>query len=350
MTTNTDPLKLAIEKTRSLTLDYAIATFNVMDGKMVNTAWVVQRLEELKTLPLDYSVITASAAAKDQTQELTWLYTHCRAIGMTCKSDSGKWEHDMALFTALQKARIEQLERELHEAQQAKVEPKRKFELTPEMREALAKAAENRAQIAEMPNGGVMFINYGDQPEDTSDLDCPHCGGSGHKGDGKTELFTDPAQGQVEAQHSPKDPPNGLNDRSGAASGNLNNSPTLQALADEAQELDMGYGPNACQTCGRSGVEQQAQPVAPIIRKFHDLPLGTRFCYIGGKDEWVIIERHGCGLVARYQPHDGWAAGQSICSFADTEEECRSMKVEVRATTTRPDNAGKEAQGKGAGS
>lgn len=31
--------------------------------------------------------------------ELTWLFTHCRAIGMTKKSDSGKWEHDIALFT-----------------------------------------------------------------------------------------------------------------------------------------------------------------------------------------------------------------------------------------------------------
>lgn len=31
--------------------------------------------------------------------ELTWLYGHCKAIGMTCKSDSGKWEHDIALFT-----------------------------------------------------------------------------------------------------------------------------------------------------------------------------------------------------------------------------------------------------------
>lgn len=31
--------------------------------------------------------------------ELTWLFTHCRAIGMTKKSDSGKWEDDIALFT-----------------------------------------------------------------------------------------------------------------------------------------------------------------------------------------------------------------------------------------------------------
>ena len=33
-------------------------------------------------------------------KELLWLYTHCCAIGMNKKSDSGKLEHDIALFTA----------------------------------------------------------------------------------------------------------------------------------------------------------------------------------------------------------------------------------------------------------
>lgn len=42
--------------------------------------------------------------------ELTWLYTHCLAIGMTKKSDSGKWEHDIALFTSDLQARIRELE------------------------------------------------------------------------------------------------------------------------------------------------------------------------------------------------------------------------------------------------
>ena len=41
--------------------------------------------------------------------ELAWLYSHCRALGMTCKSDSGKWEHDIALFTMNQKEAIEKL-------------------------------------------------------------------------------------------------------------------------------------------------------------------------------------------------------------------------------------------------
>lgn len=42
--------------------------------------------------------------------DLVWLYTHCKAIGMDCKSDSGKISHDICLYTINQKQRIEQLE------------------------------------------------------------------------------------------------------------------------------------------------------------------------------------------------------------------------------------------------
>ena len=34
-----------------------------------------------------------------ENKPLAWLYTHCLAIGMTKKSDSGLPEHDIALFT-----------------------------------------------------------------------------------------------------------------------------------------------------------------------------------------------------------------------------------------------------------
>lgn len=59
----------------------------------------------------------------------------------------------------------------------------KKFELTQEMRDALAKAADAGLSYAEMPGGSIMFINRGEPPEDSTDLDCPHCGGSGHKDD-----------------------------------------------------------------------------------------------------------------------------------------------------------------------
>lgn len=51
-----------VDRARKLTLDYAILTFDAMNGRMVNSAYVVQKLEELKSLPIDASVITGTAA------------------------------------------------------------------------------------------------------------------------------------------------------------------------------------------------------------------------------------------------------------------------------------------------
>lgn len=45
----------------------------------------------------------------EKNQSNVWLYSHCKAIGMTEKSDSGEFDHDIALFTANQKAEIESL-------------------------------------------------------------------------------------------------------------------------------------------------------------------------------------------------------------------------------------------------
>jgi hypothetical protein len=36
----------------------------------------------------------------DEQMRFAWLWTHCRALGMTRKSDSGTFEHDIALFIA----------------------------------------------------------------------------------------------------------------------------------------------------------------------------------------------------------------------------------------------------------
>lgn len=62
---------------------------------------------------------------------------------------------------------------------------RKKFELTPEMKAAIEEANKTGALHALLPNGDVMFINRGEKPEDTADLDCPYCGGSGHKDDVK---------------------------------------------------------------------------------------------------------------------------------------------------------------------
>jgi hypothetical protein len=74
-----------------------------------------------------------------------------------------------------------------------------KRELSPEIKAALEEAAKTRATGALLPDGSAIFINYGNQPEDTSDLCCTACGGSGHIDDQKDIASrAAPAAGTVE--------------------------------------------------------------------------------------------------------------------------------------------------------
>lgn len=49
----------------------------------------------------------------------------------------------------------------------------------------LDEAAKTGATVAEVPGGGLVFINRGEQLEDWADLNCPACGGSGHADDAR---------------------------------------------------------------------------------------------------------------------------------------------------------------------
>ena len=74
-----------------------------------------QAFEEMKSLAAQR--LEALKEAERQSASLTWLFTHCLAIGMDCKSDSGKWEHDIALLTSNQKKEIESLREQLAQAE-----------------------------------------------------------------------------------------------------------------------------------------------------------------------------------------------------------------------------------------
>jgi len=55
---------------------------------------------------------------------------------------------------------------------------------SPEDLAAIRAAHEQRAPVAEMSDGAVAFLNYGEADSaDYAHLDCPACGGSGHVGD-----------------------------------------------------------------------------------------------------------------------------------------------------------------------
>ena len=60
-----------------------------------------------------------------------------------------------------------------------------KREIPPEMKAAIDEAHKTGMTAALLPNGSAVFINNGDQPEDTSHLCCTACGGSGHIDDQK---------------------------------------------------------------------------------------------------------------------------------------------------------------------
>lgn len=64
-----------------------------------------------------------------------------------------------------------------------------------------------------------------------------------------------------------------------------------------------------------------------MIRKLVDLQLGERFRYAGHQQVYVLIGRHGCGLVAHAPAANASPAFQGIYSAADSPEQMRSLEV-----------------------
>lgn len=63
---------------------------------------------------------------------------------------------------------------------------------SPEDLAAIRAAQEQRATVAEMFDGAVAFLNYGEADSaDYAHLDCPACGGSGHVGDTRAGAASD---------------------------------------------------------------------------------------------------------------------------------------------------------------
>lgn len=79
-------------------------------------------------------------------------------------------------YPVWREAQVRQAQRDAVAADRRR--PKR--EMPPEMKAAIEEAHKTRSTGAMLPDGSAVFINYGDQPEDMSHLDCTACGGSGH--------------------------------------------------------------------------------------------------------------------------------------------------------------------------
>lgn len=69
------------------------------------------------------------------------------------------------------------------------------------------------------------------------------------------------------------------------------------------------------------------QPSVSATVKFQHLPLGARFRYVGNATVWVILERHGLGLVAKWEGNILQYAGQIICCAQDSIPAALALQV-----------------------
>ena len=67
---------------------------------------------------------------------------------------------------------------------------------------------------------------------------------------------------------------------------------------------------------------------------FKHLPLGARVKYVGGSTVWVVLQKHGCGLVAEWKGNILEYVGQSICSAENTEAKADALLVILLPDTT----------------
>ena len=89
---------------------------------------------------------------------------------------------------------------------------------------------------------------------------------------------------------------------------------------------------------GSFATEQAAYIVLDSIREeynimsFEELALGSRFKYLDGKSNniWIKISNDNLGLIVEYDDeymkYPNWL-GQKACSFADSEEQMKELKV-----------------------
>ncbi len=88
------------------------------------------------------------------------------------------------------------------------------------------------------------------------------------------------------------------------------------------------------------------------LKKFVDLPLGTKFRHEDGKDVYVVLETHGRGKVAEYQGVNGCFATQCVYSAGSDEEETRALEVivvEDNETTSIDEDVRANVESLGAG-
>jgi hypothetical protein len=82
----------------------------------------------------------------------------------------------------------------------------------------------------------------------------------------------------------------------------------------------------------RRGSPERTPPNDPAIKRFYDLPLGTRFKYlqeqIDSNQVFVVLENWGVGLIAKWNGVEYGPINQ-VLAFADSEEDAKAWSVRV---------------------
>ena len=73
-------------------------------------------------------------------------------------------------------------------------------------------------------------------------------------------------------------------------------------------------------------------PDGAVVMRFIDAPMGCRFRYHCSEQIWIKLSIYDIGIIAAYDPRwmqtPNWH-GQQICSFAESEDEMRTLSIEV---------------------
>lgn len=93
----------------------------------------------------------------------------------------------------------------------------------------------------------------------------------------------------------------------------------------EIRHEDGSFATGQAADCVLSTLKEESK-----IMSFEELALGARFRYLTEKDIWIKISDDGCGSIVEYNEYyiqyPKWT-GQKICTFADTKEELKTLKV-----------------------
>ena len=128
-----------------------------------------------------------------------------------------------------------------------------------------------------------------------------------------------------------------MNSRARKAPAPKHTTELADAITNVIEAYDSRFETGTGRLVGPIDTEIQALRVAAALAepepdpdqcaKFIELPLGTRFRYLGHEEIFVKLSNEGTGLIAEWKGVTMNFIGQGIFSFADSVNETRTCEV-----------------------